>query len=195
MKTLFEYLLEVKDFRRAQGKRISLAAFLEMVVLAGMSGHFGINGISRFFKNNEAYFIDRYNLSHGVPSQGTIFNNLKTISQDGMNTALSKWMKQYVSSKDDLWVAIDGKALASTVVDQHGSQQNYKSMVSLFSQKMGVVLGAVSIENKKAHEGQAARDLINLLELKGLTFTMDALHCKKKQLKPSWSQEMTISSK
>lgn len=102
-----------------------------------------------------------------------------------MNTALRLWMKQYVSAKDDLWVAVDGKAITSTVVDQHGSQQNYISMVSLFSEKMGVVLGAVSIENKKAHEGQAARELIELLELKGLTFTLDALHCKKKQSKPS----------
>ena len=193
MKTLFEYFLDVKDFRRNQGKRISLAAFLEMVVLAGMSGHFGINGISRFFKNNEAYFIDRYGLNHGVPSQGTIFNNLRSISRVEMNAALRLWMKQYVSSKDnDLWIAIDGKSIASTVVDQHGSQQNYKSMVSLFSHKMGVVLSSASIENKKSHEGQAARDLIKLLENKGLTFTMDALHCKKKPSKPSWSQEMTM---
>jgi len=147
MKTLFEYLLEIPDFRRDQGKRVPLAAFLEMVILAGMSGHFGINGISRFFKNNEVYFIDRYNLNHGVPSQGTVFNNLKAISQIEMNTALRKWMRQYIPSDDDLWVSIDGKAIGSTVVDQHGSQQNYKSMVSLFSHK-------------------------------------------KKQLKPSWSQEM-----
>lgn len=192
MRTLFDYLSEIKDFRRAQGQRISLAAFLEMVILSGMSGHFGINGISRFFKNNEDFFVERYALNHGVPAQGTIFNNLKMISQEELNKILRHWMNQYINQEEDMWVAIDGKAIGSTVTDKHGSQQNYKSMVSMFSQQMGVVLSSISIENKKEHEGQAARELINILEAKGLTFTMDALHCQKKLLKPSWSQEMTM---
>jgi len=190
--TLFDMFANVKDFRRPQGQRISLAAFLEMIVLAGMSGKFSINAIARFMKNNEAFFIARYNLEHGVPSLGTVFNNMKHISYDEMNKALWIWMTQYVDKSEDLWIAIDGKALGSTSTDVQGSEQNYKSMVSMFVQSKGVVLNAVSIQLKKSNEGDAARDLINALEAKGMTFTMDALHCQKKLLRPSWSQEMTM---
>jgi len=192
MKTLVDFLSEIEDYRRKQGQRISLRNFLEMVVLAGMSGHFGINSISRFIKNNEDFFITRYNLQHGVPSLATVFNILKQLPYEQLNESLSKWMKQYVEDHSDLWVAIDGKALCSTVTDHHGSKQNYKSIVSMFCGHKGVILSAKSIENKEAHEGQAARELIEQFEGKGMTFTLDALHCQKKLLKPSWSLEMTM---
>ena len=65
-------------------------------------------------------------------------------------------------------------------------------MVSLFTHKVGVVLGAQSIENKKENEGQAARELISKFSEKGIIFTMDALHCQKKHSVISWSQEMTM---
>jgi hypothetical protein len=192
MKTLYDYLLEMKDFRRAQGKRISLAAFLEMSVLAGMSGHFGINSISRFIKNNETFFIERYNLLHGVPSKTTVFKMLRDLPFDNFSAVLRNWMFQFVESNSDLWIAIDGKAIGSTLVNKNDSKQNFKSMVSLFSKKAGVILDAVSIETKKENEGQAARDLIAQFESKGMTFTMDALHCQKKQSAVSWSQEMIM---
>ena len=73
--------------------------------------------------------------------------------------------------------------------------QNYKSMVSMFCSEKGIVISARSIENKKSHEGEAVRMLIEQLELKGMVFTMDALHCQKKQRNISWSQEMTMSFK
>ena len=192
MLSLFTYLSEVKDFRRKQGQRISLGAFLEMVTLAGLSGYFGINSIARFIKNNETFFVQRYQLQHGVPSLATVFNILKDLPYEELNNALRKWMEQYVETRSDLWIAIDGKALCSTVTDKHGKKQNYKSIVSMFSKEKGIVLSAKSIEKKKEQEGGAARDLIRVFEGKGMTFTMDALHCQKKRLKPSWSQEMTM---
>ena len=192
MKTLHEYLIEIKDFRRSQGQRISLASFLEMCVLAGMSGHFGINSIARFIKNNEEYFIARYNLLHGVPSKTTVFNIFRELPFDDFSLVLRNWMRQYIEDDNDLWIAIDGKAIGSTLVNKYESKQNFKSMVSMFSRKMGVVIDALSIESKKDNEGQAARDLIGLLESKGLTFTLDALHCQKKQSSVSWSQEMIM---
>ena len=157
MKTLYDCLFEMKDFRRAQGQRIPLAAFLEMSVLAGMSGHFGINSISRFIKNNEVFFINRYNLLHGVPSRTTVFNLLKKIPFDEFSCVVRNWMKQFLENKSDVWIAIDGKAIGSTLVNKFESKQNFKSMVSLFSKEIGVVLDAVGMESKKANEGAAAR--------------------------------------
>lgn len=192
MKTLYDCLSEMKDFRRAQGQRIPLAAFLEMSVLAGMSGHFGINGMSRFIKNNESFFINRYNLQHGVPSMTTVYNIFKKLPFEEFSTVLRNWMHQFVESKSELWIAIDGKAIGSTLVNKYQNTQNFKTMVSMFSKEMGVVLDTVSMESKKANEGEAARKLISQFESKGMTFTLDALHCQKKRSVVSWSQEMTM---
>ncbi len=41
------------------------------------------------------------------------------------------------------------------------------------------------MENKKGSEINVVRDLITLLDLKGVVFTFDALHCQKKLWKRS----------
>ena len=191
MKTLISYLKEVKDHRRAQGQRTPMVAFLEMIVLAGMSGHFGFRAMSRFIKDNEAFFVERYNLEHGTPTYTTLRNFTKELDYKELCNSLYNWSIQFLTKEE--WIEIDGKAIRSTVTEEHSSRQNYKSMVSMFCDRKGIVINAISIENKKAHEGAAARELIEQCELKGITFTMDALHCQKKRRKLSWSQEMSMS--
>lgn len=189
MKSLYECLEEVTDARRKQGQRTPIAAFLEMIVLGGMSGNYSIRSIARFIDRNEKYFVDRYNLEHGTPGYTNLRKFLEKLDYKELNQAVKKWCSQFLQSGD--WIAIDGKAITSTVTNKHNSEQNYLSMVSMFCSKKGIVIDTQSIENKKEHEGLAARELIAQCELKGVTFTMDAMHCQKKLRKQSWSQEMS----
>ena len=65
-------------------------------------------------------------------------------------------------------------------------------MVSAFSHYRGEILGVKIMENKKQSEIVAVQDLLELLDLKGVVFTMDALHCQKKLL-PRLSTVTTIT--
>lgn len=194
MKKLQDYLNEIKDHRRVQGRRFELYSMLEMIILAGMSGRFGINPVARFIKNNESFFTDRYGFKHGVPSQTGLFNFMRELEYDELNTALSKWMRDVLAQKGKSkeWIAIDGKVINSTVSDKHSSEQNYVSLVSAFCERIGIVLKSNKFENKNSDEGSAARELIKTLEGMGIIITMDALHCKKKPSKPLWWEEMTM---
>ena len=194
MKRLQDYLSELKEFRRAEGRRFGLVPMLEMIVLAGMSGRFGVNPVTRFISNNESFFIDRYNFNNGVPSQTTVHNFIKALDFEQLNTLLSNWMAEVMELQDqsNQWISIDGKAIRSTVNDQHSSKQNYVSLVSMFNNNMGIVISASKLENKNSNEGISVRELINNMELKGVSFTLDALHCQKKLSKRSWSQEMIM---
>ena len=171
-----------------------MVPMLEMIVLAGMSGRFGVNPVTRFISNNESFFIDRYNFNNGVPSQTTVHNFIKALDFEQLNTLLSNWMAEVMELQDqsNQWISIDGKAIRSTVNDQHSSKQNYVSLVSMFNNNMGIVISASKLENKKSNEGISVRELINNMELKGVSFTLDALHCQKKLSKRSWSQEMIM---
>lgn len=194
MKRLQDYLSEVKDFRRAEGRRFGLVPMLEMIVLAGMSGRFGVNPVARFMEHNEDFFIVRYNLHRGIPSQTMVHNFMKGLDFDELNMVLSSWMGEVMESqgKADQWLSIDGKSIKSTVSDHNSSKQNYLSLVSVFNNNMGLVISASKLENKKSNEGISVRELIEQLELKGVSFTLDALHCQKKLSKPSWSVEMSM---
>lgn len=192
MTTLFELLTQMPDHRRSEGKRFSLPSFVEMIVVAGMSGRFSIRNISRFIKDNEAFFVDRYALRHGVPSQTAIYNFLNALNFGALNKILIKWMRQHIDNQDTKWISIDGKAISSTVTDQHGSKQNYKVIVTAFASKQGVAIDSMHYSNKEGLEQSQARQMIESLENQGILFTLDATHCQKKQRKPLWWEEMTI---
>ena len=61
--------------------------------------------------------------------------------------------------------------------------QNFVSLVSLFSSKREQVLHVERLENKKNYEGKTVEELFEILDLKGVIFTLDALHCKKNSKK------------
>ncbi len=192
MQNLYNQLNDIPDVRRKQGQKFSYAAFLEMVILAGMSGRFGINGISRFMKQNEEFFKSRYQLKYGVPSQTTIFNILRVVDFSELNNFLLKWMEPHIEKDDERWLSIDGKVLCSTVSDVNNYKQNFQSIVSAFCSSKDIVVLCKDYENNKSNEIKAAQDLIDQLEIKGITMTLDALHCQKKQLKKLWWEEMTM---
>jgi len=89
-------------------------------------------------------------------------------------------------------MAVDGKALASTVTDYETSYQNFVSLVSVFSHKRGQVLKTAKFENQKSSEIPTVRTLIEALDLQGVIITLDALHCQKKPSRPSSTVAMPI---
>ncbi len=193
MKILQDFLKQVPDHRRPQGQRVPHLYFLEMIVLAGMSGNYGLRPVARFIKNNSSFFEKRYKLLHGVPSGSSVQNFITGLDFTALTQALHNWTKQFLDSSK--WMSIDGKALGSTVSDMHDKQQNFKMIVNMFCHEKEILVQAKSFQNKKSNEALSARELIASLEMQGITFVMDALHCQKKQPKLSWSQEMTMFSK
>ena len=89
------------------------------------------------------------------------------------------------------WLAIDGKVLASTVTDYSSSYQDFVSLVSIFSHKHGQVLCVARSESKKCSEIPTVQELIEALDVTGVVFSLDPLHCQKKLLKPSSPAAMT----
>jgi hypothetical protein len=78
------------------------------------------------------------------------------------------------------WVSIDGKALKNTVTNYSHPEQNFVNVVSAFSHQKGLVLGIKVNKNKEKSEIITVQELLEMLDLKGVVFTFDALHCQKK---------------
>jgi hypothetical protein len=88
------------------------------------------------------------------------------------------------------WISFDGKSLKNTVSNYDNAKQNLINCVSAFSHQRKLVLGVKMMENKHESEINLVRDLIKLLDLTGVVFTFDALHCQKKLDQRSLIQEM-----
>ena len=179
--TLVEMLSQIEDPRSAHGLRYRLKDLLLMCVMAIMSGHYTYRGMGRFLKNNEKDFRKTFGSYHGVPCYVSIRDVLQSIDFEDFAATFNEWASQYVPMCKSDTKSVDGKAIGGTTSNPHDAFQNFVSLVSIFSSPRGIVLHCGKIENKKESEIPKVCDLIKALDVEGETFTIDALHCQKKQ--------------
>lgn len=185
---LIDMLSLIEDPREKSGQRFTLPQILLMTILGVMSGNYGYRELGRFVENHSSFFIRYFDLSsYGVPSFVTIRNILQQVDFESFNSLFNLWAQNFVEiTSDDVQhhkeqLGIDGKSINSTVKSSHDSFQNFISLISVFAVKRGVVLGTRLIENGKESEIPAVQELIQALGLKGVLFSLDALHCQKKR--------------
>lgn len=179
--SLVEYLQQIPDFRRKQGLRYPLPAVLLLSIMSIMSGRCGYREIAAFCKANQKELLRFLHLEKRgcLPSHVTVREVLKGVNFDDVLASFNDWAAQHVSVDKQEWMAIDGKAIASTVTDYSSSYQNFVSLVSVFSHKRGQVLRAARLESNKCSEIPTVQELIEALDLTGAVFSLDSLHCQK----------------
>lgn len=178
--SLIDSLSLVKDSRRKQGERYSCISMLLMIIMGIMRGCYGYREIGRFCKLNERELLKVFRFkNHHVPSHVSFRSFIMRLDFDSLQQAFYTWARTYVPIEEGEWFSIDGKSIRSTVSDPVNEYQNFVSLVSLFNARREQVLCVKQLENKKSNEGKAVEELLDMLDLKGVVFTMDALHCKK----------------
>lgn len=114
-----------------------------------------------------------------LPSDSTFRLVLQQLDYRELMRVFNSWAQQYIELEAGGGLAIDGKAIAGTLVEHQGSQQNFVSLVSLYCQQPGVVLTAQAFENQHQSELEVVQQLLEVLHLEGHIVTLDALHAKK----------------
>ena len=177
---LLDYLSQVKDPRRKQGQRFELNKLLLLMIMAMMRGCYHYREIARFCSYHQSELSQLLKLkSKHMPSHVTIRQLALSLDFSSLQASFHRWAKHYVPIAENEWIAIDGKAIKSTVSDPHGGYQNFVYLVSLFSQKQEQIIYAEKFDSKQKSEITVVEELIKALDLKDVIFTMDALHCKK----------------
>ncbi|MBC7970196.1 MAG: hypothetical protein H7Z11_08740 [Verrucomicrobia bacterium] len=72
-----------------------------------------------------------------------------------------------------------GNSIKASVRDDDQSYQAFVSVVSAFSVAQGVVVGLETMRNQQTSEIKTVEVLLKTLQLKGVCFSLDALHTKK----------------
>lgn len=175
---LSSFLEEVPDTRIKKGQRYSMNQLLSIVIMGIISGEKGIRGFERFAKMSEPELVKALKLKHGVPSYGTFHTLFENLDFANLNSVFMNWSKQYIPKIDH--IAIDGKALKSTLKDGTSSSQSFIMLVNAFSVETKMVISQKSFNNGKAHEGKYVLKLLEKLDLSEKTISMDAGLCEKK---------------
>ena len=192
--SLIDYLKQIPDPREPSGRRHSLWLVLLIIIMGMMSGYWGYRQLGRFVERHRKELITRLQIPQArVPSYSTIRRVMLTLDYKELQLVFNQWSKQYSLIPSSEWISVDGKSLKNTVNNYDNAEQNFINCVSAFSHQRKLVLGVKMMENKRESEISVVRDLIiELLDLTGVVFTFDALHCQKKLWQRSLNRGMTI---
>jgi hypothetical protein len=192
---LIESLHQVKDPRREQGQRYSSVAMLLIIIMSILRNKNKYREIGRFCKLNASDMVELFSFKNGkVPSHVSLRTFIMKTDFASAQAAFHQWTQRYVQIDEGEWISIDGKSIRSTVSDYSSQYQNFVSLVSLFCQKREQIIHVEKLETKKTGEGKVVEDLLDVLDLKGVNFTMDALHCKKNSTQ-NRSKRQSLSGK
>lgn len=176
---LIEKLKELKDFRRGQGRMHELSTVLIIVLMSIMSGYFGVRAKGDFMKRNRKDLIKRLKPKNNkLPSHQTIARVLENIDFDEFTNIFYNWAQDYVEIEKGEWLKIDGKGINGTITNTSTGLQKFTNLVTLFTEKRKQALVVGKVEDK-SNEIPLVKELIKMLDLKGVVFTADALHCQK----------------
>lgn len=180
---LWIWLGQLKDFRRAQGRRHPLQIVLLIIIMAIMGGAKSERALARFAKNNKKSLVRHLKIERNeVPSRTAMQTIIQHLNFEELQNGFQHWASSRVNLKKKDFVSIDGKALRGTVHNGCDALQSFINLVSAFAQERKQVLATKSIHNKKESEIPTAREIIALLDLEGVTFTLDALHAQTETL-------------
>jgi hypothetical protein len=179
---LISYLQVLPDVRSDLGKRYRLDDLLIMIILGMLSGCYGYRELGTFVKANRAVLVDLLGLKrNAVPSHVTIRTVMLGLDFAAVAASFHHWIAERLEVAPGDVFSIDGKALAATVSDAHGAMQAFQCFLSVYSQRHGVVHSLQRYEHGHSGEIPVLQQLIATLDLKGVTLSVDALHCQKKQ--------------
>lgn len=190
--TLIEALQSIPDPRRSAGQRYPLWVFLLLIILGTMSGYRGYRGLARFMLCHQGHLAERLGLKRSqLPSYSTIRRLLLAIDFNAVAVVFTQWAiaAGLVQAGDNC--AVDGKGLENTLTQAHSAEQNFVNVVSVFQLEQGIVVGQAAFNNHDKSEIQVVYELLERLQVSGVTFSLDALHAQKKRLSSCTSKAMT----
>lgn len=178
---LIESLSKIKDPRRGAGQRHELEFVLLIIIMATMSGYFGYRAIEDFIKRNKSDLLKYFKpYKKRLPSFSTVRRVMIGIDFEDFSSIFHEWSSRYISISKGDWLSLDGKAIKGTFDKSDINRQHFVNLVSVFLEKTKTVLSVGKIVNSKESEIPKVKELIDMLDIKGVVFTIDALHCQKK---------------
>lgn len=155
---LIEALKTIPDWRRHREVQHPLWLMILTSLIGAMSGYSSLRGMSDFAQRH--YQTIAAELGQPVtraPSYGTLRRMMQAVSGQAVAQVFHQWVNPSEAVLAGQGVALDGKALASTVKDCHGAHQDYVSVVSACVHESGWGVGQTAFQHGTESEIEQVR--------------------------------------
>ncbi|GAC1436505.1 MAG: ISAs1 family transposase [Ktedonobacteraceae bacterium] len=181
--SLYRAFEQVKDGRKAKGKRYPLAFLLTLILLGKMAGETKLDGIIDWINERQQEIKKLLNWPKRFPVNKTYTDALancdhhevaRTIAQVLVKARAVKPRDEKELNDDQLiQTAVDGKVLRGTL--KHGrDDQPSVHLLSFYECESGIVLDQFVV-NKKKNEESACKAILHPLLVKGRIISADAI--------------------
>ena len=150
---------------------------LVITVCGVLSGLEHWTQIEDFARANEPWFRTFLDLPNGIPSHDTFGKVFACLDSDTFEQRLQQWIHALVGSDTEgKHVALDGKTLRRSFDRASGKAAIH--MINAYVHENQAVFGQLKVDDK-ANEITAIPQLLEMLQLKDATVTIDAIGCQR----------------
>jgi predicted transposase YbfD/YdcC len=169
------YFSRLQDPRDWRGRRHELADIITISILAVLCGAEHWTEIEAFGEAKEEWLRTFLKLPSGIPSHDTFGEVFAAIDPEAFELCFRAWTAAVAGMIAGV-LAIDGKTLRGSFDAAGGKAAVH--MVSAWAADNGVVFGQIAV-NDRSNEITAIPALLEVLRIKGLIVTIDAMGCQK----------------
>ena len=161
---------------RVERKKLYLVEELLLVTFCGViAGCDGWDDLELFGETKLDYLQLYLPFKHVAPSDDTLRRFFRALDPACFEACFLEWIKSFQLNLTTQVVAIDGKTSRRSV---EGEDRAFH-MISAFASEMGLVLGQLKVDGK-SNEITAIPQLLEVLDIAGVTVTLDAMGCQSK---------------
>jgi predicted transposase YbfD/YdcC len=169
-------LESVSDPRVDRGKRHKLVDILVIALCGFLAGCEGWVDVELFGISKQRWLEKFLELPNGIPSHDTFGRVFAMLDPHQLVRVLQQFVQAVTGGLCGQALAIDGKTLACSGDSKTGKEALH--LVSAWATQHGVVLGQVATADH-SNEITAIPALLQLLDVRGATVTIDAMGCQK----------------
>lgn len=177
---LLNFLNQIQDQRRPQGKQYQLGYILFFSILAVLCGANSYRGIGRFMEVHFFKLDEMFDMGWvKAPSWCTIKNIIKGLEPELLEKAFRDYSEYLIDdyTKDfKKLIALDGKTLRGSFDNMADKKAIH--ILSMFAQDCQLVIAHHETDSK-SNEIPALQEFIQEIGLSNYIFTIDAMHCQK----------------
>ncbi len=166
----------LRDGRRRRGKRHNLVDVVLITLLGMLCGCDSADEIADWASMRREMLSDWFELEHGPPSQDTILRVFSLLNPKSFSRAVRSWLLSAGPRLVGRHIAVDGKALRGSLRRARNEGPLY--VVSAWLRAEGICMGEVKTQDK-SNEMKAIPILLEELDARGTTITIDAAGCYK----------------
>lgn len=166
---------EIEEPRQTGGNlRHKLVDILVIILVGIICGCEEWIEIEDFAHEKEEWLREFLELPNGIPSDDTYRRVMERIKPNQLEAAYRRWVLPYIGSCIGKHIAVDGKTVCGV---NRGERESKLHIVSAWVREDGITLGQVRT-SEKSNEITAIPELLDSLDIRGGTVTIDAMGCQ-----------------